>query len=155
MLTSFDLISPAIFIFEPLCDKSNDLSLLPAKAQISLIIIRVFAICRKKAAVLSYLLNAEQNLIRLRSFCRAQRPDRWLCRAAAHDSRKICGGIQPMYISSFNPSVIKPANVLIYPLCRLDSDGNELVSEIGSCIGNCNGSSTSEDRMARLFAVSM
>ena len=80
-------------IFEPRHDKTNKVSVRPAKTQISLGIHpvwSVFAVCMKKAKVLSYPLSAQRRLIRLgrcpgwpepllgaHSLC-------WFCHVAAH-----------------------------------------------------------------------
>ena len=79
--------------FEPRHDKTNKVSVRPAKTQISLGIcrlIRVFAVCMKKPWVLSYPLSAQRRLIRLggcpgwsESSLGAQ-PHCWFCHVAAH-----------------------------------------------------------------------
>ena len=78
-------------LYEPPLDKTNKVSVRPAKTQISLGI-RPFAVRMKKTWVLSYPLNAQRRLIRLggcpgwsesllcaHSFC-------WFCHVAAHMS---------------------------------------------------------------------
>ena len=87
-------LMPFFFIFEPPHDKTNKMACAPSKDSDQPghppSLIRVFAVCMKKAWVLSYTLSAQRRLIRLgecpgwsesslgaHSFC-------WFCHEAAH-----------------------------------------------------------------------